>query len=65
MSDINILSDPLSQAFLALVFGGPGIPVGAIIGALVWRAHRIWGAVVGAVVGFAVCLGGVWVWLVN
>ena len=34
MSDINILSDPLSIAFLMLVFGSPGILVGAIIGAL-------------------------------
>jgi hypothetical protein len=64
MSDIPILADPLSQAFIALVFGGPGIPVGAIAGALIWRAHRIGGALLGALIGFALCLGGVWAYAV-
>jgi hypothetical protein len=65
MSDIAILSDPLSFAFLMLIFGAPGIPVGAIIGALAWRSHRVWGAALGAAVGFEACLGGVWIWMVN
>ena len=65
MSDIAILSDPLSIALLYLIFGSPGIVVGAIFGALVWRGHRIWGALLGAVAGWAVCIGVVWVWMVN
>ncbi|MDO8875691.1 MAG: hypothetical protein Q8M24_01925 [Pseudolabrys sp.] len=60
MSDIGILNDPLSIAFIALLFGSPGLAVGAIAGALAWRQHRIAGALISAVVGFAVCLLGIW-----
>ena len=62
MSDIGILNDPLSIAFIALLFGSPGLAVGAIAGALAWRRHRIAGALIGAVAGFAACLTGVMVW---
>ena len=62
MSDIGILNDPLSIAFVILIIGSPGLPVGAIAGALVWRRHRIWGALVGAVAGFALWFVG-WMWL--
>jgi hypothetical protein len=41
MSDIGIFSDPWSIAILYLIFGSPGLAVGAIVGALAWRAHRI------------------------
>ena len=58
MSDIGILNDPLSLMLIALLFGSPGLAVGAIAGALAWRRHRIRGAIIGACVGFAVCLGG-------
>lgn len=58
MSDIGILNDPMSLAFLALLFGGPGLPVGAIIGALLWRRRRFAGGLIGAVAGFALCLAG-------
>ncbi len=62
MSDIGILNDPLSIAFIALLFGSPGLAVGAIAGALAWRSHRIAGALIGALAGFGVCLLGVMVW---
>ena len=65
MSDINIFSDPLSIAILYFIFGGPGLVLGVMIGALAWRAHRIWGALLGAVVGYGVCLAGVWAWIVH
>jgi hypothetical protein len=65
MSDIGIFSDPLSIAILYLIFGSPGLAVGAIVGALAWRAHRIWGALLGAAIGFGGCLAGVWVWIVS
>ena len=61
MSDIGILNDPLSSAFVLLIIGSPALPLGAIAGALLWRRHRIYGALIGAVVGFAVWLAG---WLV-
>jgi hypothetical protein len=62
MSDIGILNDPLSIAFIALLFGSPGLPLGAIVGALAWRRHRVVGALVGAIVGFGLWLAG-WMWL--
>lgn len=63
MSDIAIFSDPWSIAFIYLIFGSPGFAIGAILGALVWRAHRIWGAIAGAAVGFVLCIAIVWLWL--
>ncbi len=61
MSDIGIMRDPLSIALIALLLGSPGLPLGAIIGALLWRGHRVYGALIGAVVGFAAWLSG---WLI-
>jgi Na+/proline symporter len=61
MSDVGILNDPVSLIEIALLLGSPGFLLGAIPGALLWRRHRIAGALVGAVIGFAVCLVG---WLV-
>jgi Na+/proline symporter len=61
MSDIGILSDPLSLIQIALILGSPGFLLGAIPGALLWRKHRIAGALLGAVVGFVLWLTG---WLV-
>jgi len=58
MSDIGILNDPWSLAAIFLIIGGPGIPIGAIAGALLRRLHRIRGAAIGAVLGFAAWLGG-------
>jgi len=58
VSDIGILNDPVSLIAIALIFGSPGILLGAIPGALLWRTHRIAGAVAGAVVGFVVWLVG-------
>jgi Na+/proline symporter len=64
MSDIGILNDPLSIAFIALLFGSPGLAIGGILGAVAWRRHRIAGALIGAGVGFAVWLAG-WMWLAD
>jgi hypothetical protein len=62
MSDIGILNDPLSLAFIALLFSWPGLLLGAIAGALLWRRHRIVGALIGAVLGGVACLFGVMWW---
>jgi hypothetical protein len=40
MSDIGILNDPLSLIAIALIFGSPGL----LLGALAWRRHRVAGA---------------------
>jgi hypothetical protein len=58
MSDIGILNDPLGIAFVLLVLGSPGIPLGGIAGALFWRGHRIIGAALGAAGGFGLWLAG-------
>jgi Na+/proline symporter len=61
MSDIGILNDPLSLIAIALIFGSPGLLVGGIAGALLWRRRRVAGGLVGAVAGFMLWLAG---WMV-
>jgi Na+/proline symporter len=61
VSDIGILNDPLSLILIALIFGSPGLLIGGISGALLWRRRRIAGALLGAVAGFALWLPG---WMV-
>ena len=58
MSDIGILNGPFATAFILLLFGAPGLPLGAIAGALAWRRHRAWGAGLGALAGFGLWLSG-------
>jgi hypothetical protein len=43
MSDIGILNDPRSLIAIALIFGSPGLLLGALAGALLWRRHRVGG----------------------
>jgi Na+/proline symporter len=61
MSDIGILNDPVSLIAVILLFGSPGLLLGGIPGALLWRRHRIAGAFLGAIAGFVVWLTG---WMV-
>jgi len=61
VSDIGILNDPVSLIAIALLFGSPGLLLGAIPGAWLWRRHRITGALLGAVAGFVLWLIG---WMV-
>jgi Na+/proline symporter len=58
LSDIGILSDPISLIAIALILGSPGLLLGGIPGALLWRRHRLAGALLGAVVGFVIWLTG-------
>jgi len=62
VSDIGILNDPISLIAIALIFGSPGLLLGGIPGALLWRSHRVAGAVLGAAVGFFLWLSG-WMFL--
>jgi hypothetical protein len=56
MSDIGL--DWGATAVIALIIGCPGLAIGAALGAIAWRRHRWSGALIGAVVGFALWLGG-------
>lgn len=49
MSDISF---NIAWFDLLIIFGWPGLIVGAVLGALVWRKRRIAGAGLGAVAGF-------------
>jgi hypothetical protein len=60
MSSIGILNGPLAVATMMLIIGAPGLVVGLIAGAVAWKAHRVWGAVVGAAAGWAI---GLLAWL--
>lgn len=64
MSDIGILNSPLDIALVLLLFGSPGLPLGAIAGALLWRRHRVWGALIGAAVGYGLWLLG-WLYVTD
>jgi Na+/proline symporter len=57
VSDIGILSDPYSLFVIVLILGSPGLLLG-IPGVLLWRKHRIIGALLGSVVGFVLWLTG-------
>jgi hypothetical protein len=48
VSDIGLGWGPLDITAIALIFGSPGLAIGAALGALAWRRHRLWGALVGA-----------------
>jgi Na+/proline symporter len=58
MSDIGILTDWPSFLFLMSLLGAPGVPLGAILGVIAWRKHRVAGAILGAVIGFGIWLLG-------
>lgn len=62
MSDIGIFST-FDLFVLAFAAGSPGLVIGAIAGALGWRRRWLIGLLLGGASGFALCLGGVLVWL--
>jgi Na+/proline symporter len=63
MSDIDMLNALLTVIGIALLLGSPGLMLGAIAGALLWRGHRVAGAVLGAVAGLVLWLAG-WIALI-
>jgi hypothetical protein len=62
MSDIGLDLGPLDVVMIALIIGVPGLVVGAALGAVLWRRHRFYGAVLGAVAGLVVFDAGFVAW---
>jgi hypothetical protein len=58
MSDIGPIFHPFDLVVIGLMLGSPGIPIGAIAGALAWRRHRVAGVGLGALAGCGLWLLG-------
>jgi hypothetical protein len=58
MSDIGLHWGPFDIAIIALIIGAPGLVIGAALGAILWRRHRAYGALLGAVAGLLLWLAG-------
>ena len=63
MSDIRLDWGPLDWAEIALFAGIPGLILGAMLGAIAWRRHRLWGALIGAIAGLVLWDAGLVMWL--
>ena len=61
MSDIGFNLGVTGWILIALLLAWPGLLAGAAAG-LLWRQHRVAGALTGAVLGFAGCLGAFYLW---
>jgi hypothetical protein len=62
MSDIGLNWGPLDIAVIALIIGAPGLVMGSTLGLMIWRSHRLLGALFGALIGLALWLAGFVVW---
>lgn len=62
MSDVGIDIGPFGLLLFTLLSGWPAILFGGVSGALLWRAHRVLGVLLGSLFGWAVGIGLFWVW---
>jgi hypothetical protein len=62
MSDIGLNWGVTGWAVIVLIVGWPGLLAGAVAGLLLWRRHRIAGALIGAALGLMACLAAVYFW---
>ena len=62
MSDVGIDIGPFGLLLFAFLSGWPGILLGGVSGALLWRARRIVGGLLGGLLGWAVGIGLFIVW---
>jgi hypothetical protein len=62
LSDISLNWDFADYALLAFLIGWPGLLLGALAGAVLWRRHRLFGAAIGALVGCGLWMVG-WLYL--
>ena len=58
MSDIGGIFTPFDLALIALMIFGPGLVLGGLVGALVWRRRRVAGGLIGAAAGLALWVLG-------
>jgi hypothetical protein len=61
VSDISLHWTPAGLALIALLAGSPGLIAGLVLGAVGWRNHRLPGAALGALLGFALTLSVLWI----
>jgi hypothetical protein len=62
MSDISIEFTWYELLIVALFLGWPGLLLGAVLGAVGWRRHRVYGALIGSIGGVALWLGALFLW---
>ena len=62
MSDIGLDWGPFDIIAIALIIGAPGLVIGGALGAILWRRHRLYGALLGALVGLILWLAGFVLW---
>jgi hypothetical protein len=62
MSDIALDFTWYELAIVALFFGSPGLLLGSVVGAVVWRRHRFYGSALGAILGTVLWLGAQFLW---
>ncbi len=62
MSDISIEFAWYELLIVALFLGWPGLLLGTVLGAVAWRRHRAYGALIGSSGGFALWLGALFLW---
>jgi len=62
MSDISLQFTWLDLLLFALLIGSPGLLLGAVLGAVAWRRHRVYGAALGAILGLVAWLGMQFLW---
>ena len=62
MSDISFQFTWLDLVLVALLVGWPGLLLGAALGAIGWRRHRVYGGALGALLGLALWAGLRFAW---
>lgn len=63
MSDIGQIFSTTDLILMVLIGCGPGFVIGAALGAWRCRTHRLRGALIGGVAGFALAFAGWWIYL--
>jgi hypothetical protein len=62
MSDISITFPWYSYPLILAMIAWPGLLIGLLLGGLLWRRHRVWGAILGTITGCLLWAGGMYLW---